>query len=271
MTSDGVCTAFTYEWSVGSGKLVGFVPYANVTIVVDVPPDTFVEAGTVEWTLPGPGVYTITCTARSLGYPDTTTTITVPHSIYNHVSLNIKAYPEGYHWPENVPDSDLSADVEVHYRLDGSWDTTTFLTPLSLSVDKNQSVMVKVVEPYPQGYVFGPNSAWDIYGTGMIQGKASIELYEDVDKTLVAYLEHGGSITTQTTAAEMNYATATTYPVTTTRTPTEPATTRAEALAFDWPILLLSIVYNIPPELKNTSLFVRMGKLFVVPQRFMFA
>jgi hypothetical protein len=50
VTSDSVCTAFTYRWKVSGGNLVGLVPCGNVTIVVNVVSDGFVEAGTVEWT-----------------------------------------------------------------------------------------------------------------------------------------------------------------------------------------------------------------------------
>jgi hypothetical protein len=85
VTSDGVCAAFTYKWSVDSGTLVGLVQWGNVTTVVDVKSDGFVEAGTVEWTLTEPGYYTITCTVRSVGYPDieaSTSTVETPEFQY---------------------------------------------------------------------------------------------------------------------------------------------------------------------------------------------
>jgi hypothetical protein len=90
VTSDGVCATFSYKWSVNSGSLIGLIQYDNVTTTVDVKSDSFVEVGTVQWTLNEEGAHTITCTARSIGYPDTeasTSIVVTPEFQYTHIIM----------------------------------------------------------------------------------------------------------------------------------------------------------------------------------------
>jgi len=90
VTSDGVCTAFSYKWSVSSGSLIGLIQYDNVTTTVDVKSDSFVEVGTVQWTLNEEGPHTITCTARAIGYPDTQSSASIvvtPEFQYTHIIM----------------------------------------------------------------------------------------------------------------------------------------------------------------------------------------
>jgi hypothetical protein len=151
-----------------------------------------------------------------------------------YVELSVKAYPVGYQWPDVVPESDLGVTVEVYYCLDGSWRTNAFLTPFSIIVDQDLHVTMKVMEPYPQGYVWDSNSTWYVQGVGLIQGQASIDVSMYVDRTVVAYLTQRGPTTAETTqtTAETNQTELTTYPITTntTETANETITTRTEVV-----------------------------------------
>jgi len=85
VTSDGACAHFTYIWKVDGGELMGIVFTGNYSILIQIDQENFVEAGTVEWTLPENGSHTISCTAHSPGYGDGKT------------STSIAATPEFYH------------------------------------------------------------------------------------------------------------------------------------------------------------------------------
>jgi len=158
-----------------------------------------------------------------------------PRGGRRYVELSVKAYPVGYHWPDRVPESDLGATVEVNYCLDGSWRTNAFLTPFSITVDKDLHVTMKVMEPYPEGYIWDSNSTWDVQGVGVIRGEASIDVYMYVDRTVVAYLTQRSpttTIETTQTAAETNQTELTTYSITTNTTDTaKDATTTGTEIA----------------------------------------
>lgn len=103
--------------------------------------------------------------------------------------LNVRAYPNSQHWPDNTG-SDLNANIEVQYqKLDGSRSTETSATPFQVQCAKSSKATVTVRSPCPSSHVWDLNSKWDCYAVGYgPSGQASMEVSMDTDRTAVAYL-----------------------------------------------------------------------------------